>query len=427
MELPFAGLHQLCGPMLAHLDALPDPQQAALRTAFGLSSDDAPDRFLVALAALSLLAEVAEKQPLLCLVDDVQWLDTASRQVFGFVARRLLAEPVALVLAVREPTDERELVGLPEMSLKGLADDDARALLEAVVPGRLDERVRDRIVGETRGNPLALLELYGSVEPAQLAGGFALPDAGNVVDRIDEQYRRRIAALPDATRRLMLLAAADPVGDATLVWRAAQTLGLEREALDPASTEQLLEIGARVQFRHPLVRSAVYRAASAPERRAVHGALASATDPETDPDRRAWHRAHAATAPDEDVASELIASASRAQRRGGIAAAAAFLERAVKFTPDAGERASRAQAAAAAKFEAADLVAAESLLATAAVGPLDRLGQAQVQRVRAQIAFDLGVATSGRVPGWVEAPLVLLDVEFPVGVEVAREVDSAEA
>ena len=416
MELPFAGLHQLCGPMLAHLDALPDPQQAALRTAFGLSSDDAPDRFLVALAALSLLAEVAEEQPLLCLVDDAQWLDTASRQVFGFVARRLLAEPVALVLAVREPTDERELVGLPEMSLKGLADDDARALLEAVVPGRLDERVRDRIVGETRGNPLALLELYGSVEPAQLAGGFALPDAGNVVDRIDEQYRRRIAALPDATRRLMLLAAADPVGDATLVWRAAQTLGLEREALDPASTEQLLEIGARVRFRHPLVRSAVYRAASAPERRAVHGALASAIDPETDPDRRAWHRAHAATAPDEDVAAELIASASRAQRRGGIAAAAAFLERAVTFTPDAGERASRAQEAASAKFEAADLVAAESLLATAAVGPLDRLGQARVQRVRAQIAFDLRRGN--------DAPALLLRAARtlePLDAELARD------
>jgi DNA-binding CsgD family transcriptional regulator len=416
MELPFAGLHQLCGPMIAHLDALPDPQQDALRAAFGLSSDDAPDRFLVALAALGLLAEVAEEQPLLCLVDDAQWLDTASRQVFGFVARRLLAEPVALVLAVREPTDERELAGLPEMSLTGLADDDARSLLEAVVPGRLDERVRDRIVAETRGNPLALLELYGSVGPAQLAGGFALPDAGNVVDRIEEQYRRRIAALPDATRRLMLLAAADPVGDATLVWRAAQTLGLEREALEPASTERLLEIGARVRFRHPLVRSAVYRAAPVSDRRAVHGALASATDPETDPDRRAWHRAHAATAPDEDVAAELIASASRAQRRGGIAAAAAFLERAVTFTPDAGERASRAQTAASAKFEAADLVAAESLLATAAVGPLDKLGQAQVQRVRAQIAFDLRRGN--------DAPALLLRAARtlePLDAELARD------
>jgi DNA-binding CsgD family transcriptional regulator len=416
MELPFAGLHQLCGPMLAHLDALPDPQQAALRVAFGLSSDDAPDRFLVALAALSLLAEVAEEQPLLCLVDDAQWLDAASRQVLGFVARRLLAEPVAVVLAVREPTDERELVGLPEMTLTGLADDDARGLLEAVVPGSLDARVRDRIVSETRGNPLALLELSRSVGPAQLAGGFALPDAGNVVDRIEDQYRQRIAALPDATRRVMLLAAADPVGDATLVWRAAEMLGLEREAVEPASTEQLLEIGARVRFRHPLVRSAVYRAASASDRRAVHGALASATDPETDPDRRAWHRAHAETAPDEDVAAELIASASRAQRRGGIAAAAAFLERAVTFTPDPGEQASRALAAAGAKFEAADLVAAESLLATAAVGPLDKLGQAQVQRVRAQIAFDLRRGN--------DAPALLLRAAQtlePLDAELARD------
>jgi DNA-binding CsgD family transcriptional regulator len=416
MELPFAGLHQLCGPMLAHLDALPGPQQAALRTAFGLSSDDASDRFLVALATLSLLAEVAEGQPLLCLVDDAQWLDTASRQVFGFVARRLLAESVALVLAVREPTDERELVGLSELSLTGLADDDARAMLESVVPGKLDERVRDRIVSETRGNPLALLELTRSVGPAQLAGGFALPDVGNVVDRIEDQYRRRSAGLPEATRRLMLLAAADPVGDATLVWRAAQTLGLERAALEPASSEQLLEIGARVRFRHPLVRSAVYRAASASDRRAVHGALASAIDPETDPDRRAWHRAHAATAPDEAVAAELIASASRAQRRGGIAAAAAFLERAVTFTPDLGERALRALAAAAAKFEAGDLVAAESLLATAAVGPLDELGQAQVQRVRAQIAFDLRRGS--------DAPALLLRAARtlePLDAELARE------
>jgi DNA-binding CsgD family transcriptional regulator len=416
MELPFAGLHQLCGPMLAHLDALPDRQQAALRTAFGLSSDDAPDRFLVALATLSLLAEVAEEQPLLCLVDDAQWLDTASRQVFGFVARRLLAEPVALVFAVREPTDERELVGLTEMSLTGLAGDDARALLEAVVPGRLDERVRDRIVAETRGNPLALLELSRSVGPAQLAGGFALPDAGNVVDRVEDEYRRRIAALPDGTRRLMLLAAADPVGDATLVWRAAQALGLEREALEPASVAQLLEIGARVRFRHPLVRSAVYRAAPVSDRRAVHGALASAIDPEADPDRRAWHRAHAATAPDEKVAAELIGSASRAQRRGGIAAAAAFLERAVTFTPDPGERASRALAAAGAKFEAADPVAAESLLATAAVGPLDDLDQARVQRVRAQIAFDLRRGS--------DAPALLLRAARtlePLDAELARD------
>jgi DNA-binding CsgD family transcriptional regulator len=400
MELPFAGLHQLCAPMLAHLDALPDPQQAALRVAFGLSSGDAPDRFLVALAALSLLAEVAEERPLLCLVDDAQWLDTASRQVLGFVARRLLAEPVALMLAVREPTDERELVGLPEMSLTGLADDDARALLEVVVPGRLDERVRDRIVAETRGNPLALLELYGSVGPAQLAGGFALPDAGDVVDRIEEQYRRRIAALPDATRRLMLLAAGDPVGDATLVWRAAQELGLEREALEPASAEQLLEIGARVRFRHPLVRSAAYRAASADQRRDVHRALAEATDPELDPDRRAWHLAEAAVGPDEDVSAELEGSAGRAQARGGVAAAAAFLERAAALTSDPGRRAGRALAAAQANLQAGAFEAAFAWLAAVEAGPLEDLQRAQVELLRGQIALASSFGS--------EAPALLL-------------------
>ena len=334
MELPFAGLHHLCAPMLAKLDALPEPQQTALRVSFGLSSGDAPDRFLVALAALTLFAEVAEERPLLCLVDDAQWLDAATSQVLGFMARRLLAESVAIVFTVREPIDERELAGLPELSLGGLQDDDARALLAAVIPGRLDDQVRDRLVAETRGNPLALVELPRGRSTGELAGGFVLPGAGTLPSQIEDRFRQRIATLPEATQRLMLLAAADPVGDATLLWRAAATLGIEIQAAEPAAGEQLLEVGARVRFRHPLVRSAVYRAANLSDRRAVHGALAAATDPETDPDRRAWHRAHAAIAPDEEVAGELIASAGRAEGRGGIAAAAAFLERAVTFTPD---------------------------------------------------------------------------------------------
>ena len=375
--------------MLARLDALPDPQQNALRVSFGLSSGDAPDRFLVALAALTLFAEVAEERPLLCLVDDAQWLDAATSQVLGFIARRLLAESVAIVFAVREPSDERELADLPELSLGGLQDDDARALLSSVIPGRLDDRVRDRLVAETRGNPLALVELPRGRSIGELAGGFVLPGAGTLPSHIEDHFGQRIAVLPESTQRLMLLAAADPVGDATLLWRAAATLGVERQAAEPAAAEQLLEIGAQVRFRHPLVRSAAYRAATATDRRAVHGALASATDPETDPDRRAWHRAHAAIAPDEEVAGELIDSASRAQGRGGIAAAAAFLERAVTFTPDPGERASRAITAAQMKLEAGDLSAAGSLLAAADAGPLDELGQARAQRVHAQIAFDL--------------------------------------
>src|SRR4051795_670781 len=384
MELPFAGLHRLCAPMLGQLDALPDPQQNALRVSFGLSSGDAPDRFLVALAALTLFAEVAEQQPLLCLVDDAQWLDAATSQVLGFIARRLLAESVAIVFTVREPSDERELADLPGLSLGGLQDDDARALLSAVIPGRLDESVRDRLVAETRGNPLALVELSRG-----RSTGFVLPGGGTLPSQIEDHFRQRIAALPEATQRLMVLAAADPVGDATLLWRAAATLGLERQAAEPAAGEQLLEIGAQVRFRHPLVRSAVYRAATLTERRAVHGALAAATDPETDPDRRAWHRAHAAIAPDEEVAGELIDSASRAQGRGGIAAAAAFLERAVTFTPEPGERAARALTAARLKLGAGDLSAAASLLAAADAGPLDELGQATAQRAHAQIAFDL--------------------------------------
>ncbi|MEA2198534.1 MAG: hypothetical protein QOJ25_2585 [Solirubrobacteraceae bacterium] len=331
---------------------------------------------------------MAEDRPLLCLVDDVQWLDAATSQVLGFIARRVLAESIALVFTVREPSDERELADLPELSLAGLQEDDARALLSAVIPGRLDDRVRDRLVAETRGNPLALVELPRGRSTGELAGGFVLPGAGALPSRIEDHFRQRIAALPEPTQRLMLLAAADPVGDATLLWRAAATLGVERQAAEPAAGEQLLEIGAQVRFRHPLVRSAAYRAATATDRRAVHGALAAATDPDTDPDRRAWHRAHASIAPDEEVAGELIDSASRARGRGGIAAAAAFLERAVTFTPDPGQRASRALTAALLKLGAGDLSAAGSLLAAADAGPLDELGQARAQRLHAQIAFD---------------------------------------
>jgi DNA-binding CsgD family transcriptional regulator len=389
MELPFAGLHQLCAPMLPHLGALPKPQQDALRVAFGLEPGAPPDRFLVALATLGLLAATAEERPLLCLVDDAHWLDGASRQVLGFVARRLLAESVAIVFAVSETGDDRELTALPALALGGLEEEDARALLTGAVPGLLDERVRDRIVFETRGNPLALLELPRGMTAAELAGGFALPDAGDLPRRLEDHYVRRLDALPAETRRLMLLAAADPVGDATLLWRAAQRLGIERDAATPAVTDRLLEIGARVRFRHPLVRSAVYRAAAVGDRRAVHGALEAATDPEADPDRRAWHRAHAAPAPDEDVAGELIDRAGRARHRGGVAATAAFWDRAVALTPDPAVRATRALRAAGAKFAAGDAAGAQSLLATAEAGPLDELGQAQVERTRGEIAFDL--------------------------------------
>ena len=393
MELPFAGLHQLCGPMLGRLGSLAEPQRRGLSIAFGLAPGDNPDRFLVALAALGLMAETSEERPLLCVVDDAQWLDQASAQVLGFVGRRLLAESVALVFAARTPSGNASsldhLAGLPGLQLEGLGCEPARALLETVTPGPLDESVRARIIEETRGNPLALLELNRGLGAAELAGGFALPDAGDLPRRIENQYIERLGGLPPGARQMTLLAAADPVGDTALVFRAARLLGLDAGAANPAVAAGLLRVGAHVRFRHPLVRSAVYRAAAARDRRAAHGALAAATDPGTDPDRRAWHRAHATAGPDETVAAELIGSAGRALRRGGVAAAAAFWERAVVLTPDPGERAARALEAAGAKYAAGDFEAAQALLAAAEVGPLSELSHALVQRMRAQVAFAL--------------------------------------
>jgi DNA-binding CsgD family transcriptional regulator len=384
LELPFAALHQLCMPLLDHLDALPAPQQQALRVALGIVSGPAPDRFLVGLATLSLLAEVAEEQPLLGLVDDLQWLDGASGQVLGFVARRLLAEPVALVFAVREPSGERKLSGLPELRLAGLGHDDARALLETVVPGRLDERVRERLIAETHGNPLALLELPRGMSAAELAGGFGRPWAGT----IEDEFQRRLQPLPAATRRLVQLAAADPVGEPLLVWRAAAQLGIDSHAAPAAVDAGLLEIGAQVRFSHPCVRSAAYRSASPEERQELHAALAEATDPALDPDRRAWHLAQATPGPDEHVAEKLERSADRALARGGIAAGAAFLDSAAMLTPEPARRARRLLAAARAKRDAGALDAALDLLAAAETGPVDAQQAAEVELLRGEIAFD---------------------------------------
>jgi DNA-binding CsgD family transcriptional regulator len=386
MELAFAGVHQLCAPMLDRLQRLPGPQQAALRAAFGLGPGSAPDRFLVGLATLGLLVDVAEEHPLVCLVDDAQWLDQASAQVLGFVARRLAAESVGLVFAARVPGEE--LAGLPELVVEGLGEADARALLDATLTGPLDAQVRDRIVAETRGNPLALLELPRGLTPAELAGGFALPDAMPLSGRIEASFRRRLEALPADTRELVQLAAAEPVGDPVLVWRAAERLGIRAEAATPAAEAGLLEVGARVRFRHPLVRSAAYRSASLQQRQAVHRALAEVTDPKLDPDRRAWHWAQATPGPDEDVAAELECSAGRAQARGGLAAAAAFLERAAMLTPGPARRARRGLAAARAKRGAGALDAALGLLATVEDGgPLDALSAAEVEHLRGLIAL----------------------------------------
>ena len=387
MELAFAGVHQLCAPMLDHLDQLPVPQRDALRTAFGLSAGPAPERFLVGLAVLSLLAEVAGEQPLVCVVDDQQWLDRASAQVLAFVGRRLEAESVGLVFATRKPGGE-ELAGLPELVVQGLPEGEARTLLDSVLTGPLDARVRDQIVAETRGNPLALLELPRGLTPAKLAGGFGLPGAVPLFGTIEESFRRRVDALPDQTRRLLQLAAADPTGDPGLVWRAAGLLGIPAEAAASAVGAELIEFGARVRFRHPLVRSAVYQSASPQDRQDVHRALAEVTDPQIDPDRRVWHRARAAPGPDERIAAELERSAGRAQARGGLAAAAAFLERAAVLTPDPGRRAQRLLAAARAKRDAGALDSALGLLVAVEAGPPDALRTADVEHLRGQVAFD---------------------------------------
>ncbi len=338
---------------------------------------------------LSLLADAAEERPLLCLVDDAQWLDSVSAQTLAFVARRLLAERVALVFARRESEHEHPFGGLPELDVGGLDPVDAQTLLDATIPGPLDESVRARILAEAGGNPLALLELPRGLTPATVAGGFGLPGTISLASRMEQGFARRLAPLPAETRRLLLLAAAEPVGDVMLLRRATQLLQVTADAQESAQVAGLIEIGTAVRFRHPLMRSAAYRAASAPERRAAHRALAEATSPQLDPDRRAWHRAHAADGPDEAVAGELERSAGRAQARGGIAAAAAFLQKATVLTPDPARRGQRALAAAQAMFESAAPEVAIELLATAENGPLDALQRARLARLNAEIAFAL--------------------------------------
>ena len=403
MELAFTGLHDLCTPLLSSLDTLIEPQRQALSVALGLADGERPEPFLVALAVLNLLSQAAEERPLLGVVDDVQWLDQGTAQVLGFVARRLLAEPVGLVFAARTTAaSEDPLAGLPELRLSGLDERSARALLASVTPARLDESVRRRILEEAHGNPLALVEL-GAVD---FAGGFALPDTVSVPRRIQDQYLTQLRELPRAAQRLVLVAAADPIGDPALLRHAAGTLGLDITAVDLVLDAGLLDIGAGVRFRHPLLRSAVYQGAGVEDRRMAHDALAEATDPLLDPDRRAWHRAYAADAADEEVAAELVGSADRAARRGGVAAAAAFWERAVALTPDPARRAARALVAAEAKYAAGDFAATEKLLAAAEMGPLDQQGQARLERMRVQIQFGLQLTfllNRGR-----EAPLLLL-------------------
>jgi DNA-binding CsgD family transcriptional regulator len=414
MEFTYAGLHQLCMPFLDRIERLPGPQRDALGIAFGLYGGEPPAQFLVGLAVLTLLSEVADEEPLICIVDDAQWLDRTSAPAFAFLARRLAAEPVALVFASRGYRGEQYLSGLPELAVEGLLDGDARALLESVLTGPIDERVRDRIVAETRGNPLALLELPRGLTATQLAGGFGLLGGQPLSGRLAESFQRQLVELPTETARLLLVAAAEPLGDPLLVWCAAERLGIEASAA--AETNGLLTIGDRVTFRHPLVRAAVYRSAPAQARRAVHLALAEVTDPEIDPDRRAWHLASAASGPDEHVASELERSSGRAQAHGGLAAAAAFLERSAALTRAPARRTDRLLAAAQANLQAGAFDAALRLLAAAEAGSLDDLQRARVDLLRGQIAFASGLDS--------HAPALLLEAAqrlAPHDLRLARE------
>jgi DNA-binding CsgD family transcriptional regulator len=401
MELSFAGLHLLCSTMLDRIARLPAPQRDALTVAFGMNSGPPPDRFMVGLAVLTLLDDVAGHQPLLCVIDDAQWLDDASVQTLAFVARRLLAEHIALVFAARRTVDRRELAGLPELVVTGLNDADARTLLRESLRIPLDDAVLDQLVAECAGNPLALLELPRAWESSDLAGGFAVPDAAPVSTRIEDSFVRRLQTLPISTRQLVLTAAADPSGDLGVLWQALASAGIDANAVEPAEAAGLITVDTRLRFRHPLVRSMAYGAASVDDRRAAHRALAAATDPTRDPDRRAWHCAQATAGPDDDVAADLEVCADRAQARGGLAAAAAFLEKAMELTPDPARRARRALAAAQVKARAGLGEAAASLLAAAEAGPINALERAHADLLRGQLAF---VSSHG-----LDAPALLVD------------------
>ncbi|MDT7845656.1 helix-turn-helix transcriptional regulator [Streptomyces justiciae] len=411
MELAFAGLHRLCAPLADRFDRLPGPQAKALRAALGIGAGPAPDRFLVGLAVLGLLSETARERPLVCLVDDAQWLDRASVDVLAFVARRLGAESVGLLFALRDGATSADVRGMPEIVVEGLPEDDARDLLRSVLPGVWDDRVVERIVAETRGNPLALLELPRELTPAELSSGLWLPGGQGVSGRVQQAFQTRAAKLPPDTQGLLLVAAAEPGGDPELLWRAAEALGVGTDAAGPALAAGLVRIDDRVRFPHPLMRSAVYWAAAPDERRRAHRVLADVTDVAVDPDRRAWHAAQGTRGTSEEVAAELVTSAGRARARGALAAAAAFLARAVELTPDRARRQRRALDAAWALHYGGMPDEALRMLSVVEAGPRDELLLGQADLLRAQITYAVGRGNDA----------------FPLLLEAARHLEKLDA
>jgi len=385
MDLPYAGLQLLCTSVDDSLGRVAPSQREALETAVGLRPGPPRDRFLVGLGLHALLTAFAEAQPVLCLVDDAQWLDRASVQVLTFVARRLKADSVVVVVAQRHHEPLGQLAGLPELTLEPISDASARTLFATAMPGRIDHAILARIIAEARGNPQAILESVDGISPAEFSGGL-IGGAGLHARRpVVEDLLTRMAALPSNSRQLLVVAAAEPIGDPALMWRAAAALGIPIDAVEPLEANGLVSVGSRVLFARPLLRSVVYAEAAESERRRAHRALAEAAEQASARDRQAWHRVQASTAPNEEAAAELARYADTARERAGVAASAAFLERAALLTPDSGRRADRSLAAAAVKLAAGDPHAAARLAVIADMGAIDQSQRNRVALCLAQI------------------------------------------
>jgi DNA-binding CsgD family transcriptional regulator len=386
-EFGYAALHRLLSPSLAAADGLPARQRDALESCFGVVGNAPADRFVVGLAALSLLAAVAARQPLLCIVDDAQWLDRESLDTLAFVGRRLHADGIALLFAVRRTSTSQgpPFDGLPVVGIEGLREDAALALLARVAQRSIDAEVARRLIAETNGCPLAVIELTAELGPEQLAGGDVLQTPLTISSRLENHFLRQVRALPDETQTFLLIAAADSSGEPALVWRAAMMLELSPAAADPAVSAEIIAVAPRISFRHPLIRSAVIGGSAAPQRAKVHRTLAALCEGDGNADARAWHLAAAATGTDESVASELEDRGAHARASGRYATEAAFYSRAAALTPSPDRRAERLLAAAQAHVTAGAHQAAAAALADARPHLASRVLEANAQRLDAAL------------------------------------------